>query len=136
MKVDLRKPTEDDLARFRQCLAADADHAGQDPNDWTAAPGEMMTFFDKRGNRVWVRIERVLRVSIQHDHETSEKSRPIMLYRIFFWLQGMARQAGFTEIIFESRAMRLIQFVKNLFGVTPVEENYHVYTRPTQTRSN
>ncbi len=136
MRVDLRKPTDDDLRRFSECLSIDPDHRGQEVEDWTASPGEFWTFFDKKGNRVWVRIERVLRVSIQHDHETSEKSRPIMLYRIFFWLQGMARQAGFTEIIFESRAMRLIQFVKNLFGVTPVEENYHVCVGPQTSRSN
>ncbi len=136
MRVDLRKPTDDDLRRFSECLSIDPDHRGQEVEDWTASPGEFWTFYDKKGNRVWVRIERVLRVSIQHDPETSEKHGPMMLYRIFYWLQGMARQSGFTEIIFESRATRLIQFVKKLFGVTPVEENYHVYTRPTQTRSN
>ena len=136
MRVDLRKPTDDDLRRFSECLSIDPDHRGQEVEDWTASPGEFWTFYDKKGNRVWVRIERVLRVSIQHDPETSEKHGPMMLYRIFYWLQGMARQSGFTEIIFESRATRLIQFVKNLFGVTPVEENYHVCVGPQASKNN
>lgn len=110
--------------RFKQCLALDADHGQQDPDLWTASPGEFWTFYDEKGNRVWVRIERVLRVSIQHDDAVSRKAQVSLLYKAFFWLAGMARNSGFAEVIFESRAVRLIQFLQKLFGVKPVEDNY------------
>ena len=127
MRVDLRRPTEEDLARFRECLAADADHALQDADTWITPPGEFMTFYDEAGNRLWVRIEKVLRISIQHDQDVPLKALPRLLHQSFAWLFGAARNSQFTEIIFESRAKRLIQFVKKHFGVEPVTDNYHVW---------
>lgn len=128
MKVEIRKPTEDDLARFKECLAADADHAGQDAEEWTAEPGEFMVVFDGKGNRVWMRIEKVIRVSIQHDSQFSQLGTSRILYQAFHWLLGTTRQSGYTELIFESRAPRLIQFLTKLFGVKPVEGNFRVRT--------
>jgi hypothetical protein len=37
IKVDMRKPTDEDMLRFRECLAADPDHAGQDPDEQLTA---------------------------------------------------------------------------------------------------
>jgi hypothetical protein len=128
MSVDLRKPTEDDLARFKECLAADPDHGQQDADAWTAAPGEFMVFFSEKGERVFVRIERVLRVSLQDDPELPLKARVSLLYKTFCWLAGSARNNGFAEVVFESRAPRLIQFLQKLFGVKPLKENFHLRT--------
>jgi hypothetical protein len=128
MKIDLRKPTEEDLARFRECLVADPDHTSQDPDEWLAGPSEMLVFYDTKGNRVWIRIERVLRVSLQHDPRCSKAATASILYKAFHWLVGSARQSMFTEIVFESRAHRLIQFLQKLFGVKPLEENFHLRT--------
>ena len=124
----LRKPTKDDLVRFKECLAADTDHAGQDADSWTAEPGEFMVFFDGKGNRAWIRIERVLRISLQHDQQVSQRATARILYKAFFWILGQSRESHFTEIVFESRAMRLIQFLQKLFGVKSVEANYSVRT--------
>jgi hypothetical protein len=126
--VDLRKATPADLERFRECLAADPDHAGQDAEEWTAAPGELVVFYDEHENRVFVRLERVLRVSIQHDPATPKRAITEIIYKGFSWLQSSARSAGFTEVVFESRAERLIRFVKKLFGFEPIRENYYVRT--------
>ena len=126
--VNLRRPTDDDLERFKVCLAADPDHAGQDPDSWTAEPGEFWTFYDEGGNRVWVRIERVLRVSIQHDHETPRRAIVPIIYKGFAWMLGEARSKKFTEVIFESRAKRLIAFVQKMFGFAPVNNNFYVRT--------
>src|SRR6266704_7087503 len=115
--IDLRSATTDDLARFKECLAADADHAGQDADSWTAEPGELLVFYDEKGNRVWMRLERVLRVSLQHDQECSKSATRSLLYKAFHWVLGSARQSLFCEVIFESRAERLIQFLQKLFGV-------------------
>jgi hypothetical protein len=116
------------LARFKECLAADIDHAGQDADSWLAEPGEFMVLYDEKGNRAWMRIERVLRVSLQHDQECSKSATRSLLYKGFRWVLGSARQSLFSEIVFESRAERLIQFLKKLFGVQPVKENYHLRT--------
>jgi hypothetical protein len=126
--IHIRKPTEDDLLRFKECLAADPDHAGQDAELWSAEPGEFWTFCDAKGNRLWVRMERVLRISIQHDQRSSKIAMMKILYKAFHWLLGSARQSQFSELIFESRANRLIQFLQKLFGVEPVKENYHLRT--------
>lgn len=128
MKVEIRKPTEDDLVRFKECLATDSDHASQDADSWAAVPGEFMVIFDERGNRVWVRIERVLRVSFQHDPETPRKQLVSLIYKGLYFVIGSARSKDFSEVIFESRAGRLIQFLQKLFGFKPVEENYHLRT--------
>jgi hypothetical protein len=136
VNVDLRKPTEADLARFKECLAADEYHKEQDADSWAAAPGELMTFFDTKGNRVWVRIEKVLRVSIQHDPETSRKALVAILYKGFSWLQGQARKEGFSEVIYQSRAPRLIAFLAKVFGFKPVTDNFHVWTIGPANRSS
>jgi hypothetical protein len=125
----MRKPTEADLARFKECLAADPDHGKQDGDSWTEAPGEFLVFYDEKGNRIWIRIERALRVHIQHDHDVPRKALIVLLYKAFHWLAGSARNSGFVEVIFESRATRLIQFLQKLFGVKPVEENYYLRTQ-------
>lgn len=128
MKVEIRKPTNEDLSRFKECLALDGDHIGQDPDQWTSAPGEFMVFHDDKGNRAWLRIERVLRVSLQHDQKAPKSATRSILYNAFHWILGMARSSGYSEVIFESRAPRLIQFLQKLFGVKPVESNFSVRT--------
>jgi len=107
-------------------LSADTFHSKQDADSWNTTPGELLTFYDEYGNRVWVRIEKVLRVSIQHDQTTPRKALVNIIYKGFAWLQGTARESGFSEVIFESTEPRLIAFVKKLFGFEPVRENYHV----------
>jgi hypothetical protein len=125
LKVEIRKPTPDDLARFKECLALDEAHAGQDPDEWTAAPGEFMVFYDEQGRRVWCRVERVLRVSMQHE---KSKRTALIINQGLRWVIGQARKAGYSEVLFESRAPRLIQFLQKLFGVKPVEGNFYVRT--------
>ena len=124
--IDLRQPTEEDFARFKWCLSQDEAHKEQDADDWKAAPGELMTFFDQRGNRVWVRIERVMRISIQQDPDASVQATSKILFRGFRWLMGEARRKGFEEIVFESRAPRLIQFFKTLFGFERARNTFYV----------
>jgi len=126
MTVDLRQATEEDFARFKWCLSQDDAHREQDAEDWRSAPGEFMTFYDQRGNRVWVRIERVMRISIQHDPNVSKQATSKILYRGSRWLMGEARKKGFTELIFESRAPRLVQFFKTLLGFQRLRANYSV----------
>lgn len=126
--IDLRKPTEGDIERFKECLAADPFHYQQNPDDWTAEDGEFLVFFDSKGNRIWMRMERVLRISIQHDHKSSKMAVAGILYKAFRWMLGSARTAQYTEIIFESNASRLIQFLEKLFGIKPLKENFHVRT--------
>jgi len=128
MSVHLRKPNEEDIERFKVCLLDDPDHRLQNVEDWTEGPGEFMVFYDAKGNRMWVKLERVLRVNIQHDPATDWKHRVVLLYKSFAWLQGAARKSHHAEVIFESRAPRLIQFLQKLFGVKPVENNFHVRT--------
>ena len=126
--MNLRKATEEDLQRFKECLAADPDHGEQDPDAWTAPPGEFMVFFDENGNRVFARIERVLKVSMQHDPGCRKRNTAAIIHNGFHWLLGRARENGFSEVIFESRAPRLIRFLGKLFGAEPVRETYCVRT--------
>jgi hypothetical protein len=125
LHVRLRKPTPDDLKRFNECLASDPDHVGQDADSWLAEPGEFWTFYNG-DTRVWCRVERVLRVSIQHDQDCPRKAIAPLIYKGFAWILGMARQKGFTEIIFESKAPRLILFIQKLFGFEPVRNHFHL----------
>ncbi len=90
-----------------------------------ALPGEFLVFAE-HDTRVWVRIERVLRVHIQHDPESKTRATASLIYKGFSWIQSAARNAGYSEVIFESKAPSLIRFVKKLFGFEPVEANYHV----------
>jgi hypothetical protein len=126
MTVDLRQATEEDFARFKWCLSQDEAHREQDAEDWRSAPGEFMTFYDQRGNRVWVRIERVMRISIQHDPDVSKQATSKILYNGLRWLMGEARQKGFSELVFESTAPRLVRFFKTLFGFNRLRNNYSV----------
>lgn len=126
--VQLRKPTEDDLQRFLQCLATDADHKAQNADAWTLPPGEFFVLYDRQGNRVWVRLERMIRVHFQHDHETPRKELVTLIYKGMSWVIGSAREKQFEEVIFASRAPRLIAFLQKLFGFAPVEGNYSVRT--------
>lgn len=126
--IQIRKPTEADLERFKQCLSLDQDHAGQNADSWTAPGGEFWVFFDQKGNRVWVRIERVLRVHFQHDSATPRKELVSLIYKGMSWVIGAARNKKFQEIIFESRAPKLVAFIKKLFGFRSLEGNYSVRT--------
>ena len=128
MTVDLRKPTEDDISRFRECLTADPEHAKQIPDEWLSKPGEFLVFHDEKGNRVWARMELALRISIQHDQKISPIATAHIMNLGLRWILGRARQLGYGEVIFESRAQRLIQFFQKRFGFEPVRENYHVWT--------
>lgn len=102
----------------------DADHAKQDADEWTAAPGEFMVFYDERGNRVFCRIEKVLRVSIQHENRKAAH----IINQGFRWLLGAARSSGCTEVLFESHAPRLIQFLQKLFGFERLKRQFSVRT--------
>jgi hypothetical protein len=126
--VSLRKPTEEDLARFRECLAAEPDHQMQNPDDWTHGPGEFWVFFDEKGERVWVRIERVLRMHIQHDQKSPRKSIVSLIYKGFSFVLTEARKNGFEEIVFQSTEQRLIAFCKKLFGFKEARNNLYVRT--------
>jgi hypothetical protein len=125
-QVLMRKPTEDDLARFKECLRADKDHCNQDADSWIQPPGEFMVFYDQQGNRIWVRIERVLRVSIQTEVAAPRKAIISILYKGLSWLQGSARNQGFTQLIYESKTPRLVAFFEKLFGFKPIQQNYGV----------
>jgi hypothetical protein len=120
--IDLRKPTPEDLERFRECLAADPDHIGQDADEWIK--GELITFFDEQGNRVWVKVEPVLRLSIQHDQAAPKEALREIIYKGFAWLQGAARQKGCAEVIFESTAKPLIAFCRRRFGFAQRKNDY------------
>lgn len=126
--INLRKPTEDDLARFKECLGRDAEHCNQKVEDWTDEYGEFMVFYDQHGNRVWVRLERVLRVHFQHDDAVPRKEQVSLIYRGMQWVVGAARNKKFTEVVFQSRALRLIKFLHKLFGFEPVSGNYYLRT--------
>ena len=128
MKVDLRKATADDISRFKECLRADPEHAKQIPDEWVSKPGEFLVFYDEKGNRVWARVELAVRISVQHDHKVSPLITANILYHGLRWIMGRSRNMGYTEVIFESRANRLIQFFQKRFGFEPVRENYHVWT--------
>ena len=128
MTVDLRKATEEDISRFRECLNADPEHAKQIPDEWVSKPGEFLVFYDEKGNRVWARVELAVRVSIQHDQKVSPLTTANILDRGLRWILGRSRNLGYTEVIFESRAPRLIQFFQKRFGFVPVKENYKVST--------
>lgn len=124
MKVELRKPTDDDIVRFRECLAADPDHASQSADDWLVG-GEFMVFHDDKGNRAWVRIEKVLRVSMQHE---PSRRAAVIINEGLRWVIGAARNSGFSEVVFESRAPRLIHFLQKLFGFERLKRQYSVRT--------
>jgi hypothetical protein len=126
--MNLRKPTDQDILRFKECLLADEYHCTQKVEDWLAVPGEFMVFFDEEENRVFVRIEHVLRVHFQHDQKVPRRKLIPIIYKAFFWLMGMARNKQFSELIFESRSKSLILFIEKLFGTKPVEANYFVRT--------
>lgn len=125
--IQLRKPTEQDIERFKECLAADEYHKDQDPDVWIKEPGELMTFFDKHNNRVWVRIEKVLRVHVQHDPATPDSKQVFLFHKAFAWLQGMARISGFSEVLFKSTAQPLIAFFMKRFGFAATKDEYSVH---------
>lgn len=126
MSVDLRQATAEDFARFKWCLSQDDAHKTQDAEDWRSAPGEFMTVYDNFGNRQWLRIERVLRVSIQHDPDSSRKTTLGIFREGFRWLMESARNNGYTEILFESKAPKLIKLAGKVFGLKPLENNFSV----------
>jgi hypothetical protein len=126
--IQLRKPTEEDISRFKECLLADPDHCNQDADAWTTEPGEFMVFYDQDGNRVWVRLERTIRLHFQHDPAAPKAKIQSLIYKGMRWVIGSARNGKYSEVIFESRAPRLIHFLEKLCGAKPVEGNYCVRT--------
>lgn len=126
--MNLRKPLDEDIIRLRECLIADEYHCNQTVEDWLATPGEFMVMADDEGHRVFVRIERVLRVHFQHDQKVPRRKLVPLIYKAFHWLMGSARTNEFSEVIFESRAKSLVLFIEKLFGTKPAENNYYVRT--------
>lgn len=126
--IGIRKPNEDDLKRFAECLAADKDHKGQTPDEWQAEGGEFWVFYDEENNRVWIRLERALRIHFQHDPAIPRRRLAPIVYKGLAWVIGAARSKKFQEVIFHSTEPRLIAFCKKLFGFKPVENNHNVRT--------
>lgn len=122
--TDLRQATEEDLLRFKECLARDEYHQGTDPLWWTGQPGEFMVFFNGKGDRVWVRIEKVLRIHMQHDPASDKADVAPMLLHIGHWLEETARSSGFAELILMSTARPLIAFIKRRLGYRDAKNEY------------
>lgn len=122
----MRKATAADEARFRESLAYDQDHAGQDADKWLAEPGEFMVFYDEIGHRVFVRIEKCLRIHIQPELDVKKRDLIPILLAGLRWVMGQSREQRYTEILYESKTPKLISFFGKLFGFKPVENTFKV----------
>jgi hypothetical protein len=132
-EISVRKPSTEDVDRLKQCLAADGWHSAQDPAWWVSAPGELLVFVDERGHRVFARLEHAIRVHLQHDQDVPKLSTARILRDGSKRLRQFAAQAGVVELLFDSRAEKLIKFCAHL-GFKPLRDNFSISVTPEEKR--
>jgi len=115
-KIGIRKPSVEDIEHFERCLAADPYHPNSTPEFWMSPTGEAYTFYDEDGNRVYVRVEKVLRLHMEHDPETPRRKQIKLISAVHAYFRDKGAQAGFVELIFDSVAPQLVAFCKKYFG--------------------
>jgi hypothetical protein len=125
MAINVRKPSDEDLSRLRECLVADEHHKLQDPDWWSKDEDALHVFFDENGNRVWVKVESVLRLHIQHDPDASKLASARIMKQGLAGLRIWAAQNSFRQILFQSTAEPLIKFCQRL-GFRKTDSDYSV----------
>lgn len=113
---------EDQRARVAEWIEADPDHRGRVAPEFFISgqpDSECLVLEDERGPILFLRMERALRIHIQFapavTAEDKQRTREAMLEG-FPWLQQMARNSGFREILFQSTVAPLIRFCEKRFG--------------------
>ena len=122
-KIGIRKPNVEDIEHFKECLKLDPYHPHSTPDFWTMPTGEMFVFYDEDGNRLYARIEKILRIHMEHDPNTPRRKQAKLISALHAYFRDKGAQAGFVELIFDSIAPKLREFCKKHFGFKDVENN-------------
>lgn len=127
--------TEEDIPRLGRWVAADPFHRSTiKPEFWVPpvdekgvrVPGiKCMRVEDDNGAVFYLRLENCLRAYVQFPPEAEiDKSRMgAALRRMFFFLGGGSKKAGYHEVIFDSKSDHLIALFK-LFGFEDMKDTY------------
>ena len=81
-------------------------------------------FTDESGNRLYVKVERLVRVHILTDPSVPRTASANLIAQTGQQLKAALKELGFKGIIFESRAKRLIRFTEKWLGFKRVKDNY------------
>lgn len=119
MKVVGRNYSEEDKEHFNACLAR---HQENDAKRWI--DGGLQVFTDEDGNKLYVKVERLVRVHILTDPSLPKAACANLLVESNKQIRAALKQMGFKGIIFESRAKRLIKFTEKWLGFRRVKDNY------------
>jgi hypothetical protein len=138
--MNMRHITESDRETLKAWIEADPDHRGRVIPDFFIPPdpeknpeaaarwAEQVTsclFEDHAGPVLFARFTCAMRVDIQFN--PAERVRTaIMLPQGFSWLLSQARQAHFSQVIFDSQDARLITFCDKKFGFKSSPNEYLV----------
>ena len=113
--MKLRRMEESDIGLLAEWTKSDPCHSGYAPN-WICSGEHAERFMleDSSGPRLAFRISKALRVDIQFGEEDRIRTARALVEG-FAWLLERARKAGFSEVIFESKAKPLVSFCKKRF---------------------
>lgn len=119
IKVHARNYSEQDREHFTACLAH---HQDRDAKRWT--DGGLQVFYDEDGNRLYLKVERLVRVHILTDPSVTRQASANLIAQSGQQVKATIKNLGYKGIIFESRAKRLIKFTEKWLGFKRVKDNY------------
>jgi hypothetical protein len=118
-KVDVRNYSEQDSEYLAECLSHQPE---KDPRRWT--DGGLQVLYDEDGNRLFVKVEQVVRLHILHDPALRKRDAANLILQGGIKIGQALKQCGFKQMIFESKAAPLIRFTGKLLGFSELKDNY------------
>lgn len=115
----------DDRALLEEWIARDTDHAGRTTAEaWLAeTPGVQNLLVSDRWSPVlFVRLSNAMRIDMEFAPAVSRSRLAYTLATGVPWLAGKLRDQAYRELIYESRAPRLVSFFEGMgFCESPTE---------------
>lgn len=108
--------TESDLPILAKSLQGDQFHVGTDVDFFTAPGSVCKVYEDEQGPVCFVRGTKALRLDIQYLDNNDRKRNMKVMLEGFGKLAQMAKDNGFTEIVFQTNNDLLKKFCIKAFG--------------------
>ena len=118
-KVSVRNYSDQDSEHLSACLSHQED---KDPKRWT--DGGLQVLYDEDGNRLFVKVEQIVRLHILHDPALRKRDAANLLLQGGIQIRQALKGLGFKEMLFESKAAPLIKFTGKLLGFEELKDNY------------
>jgi hypothetical protein len=113
-----------DIPVLEKEIASDEVHASwMNPSFFLEPQTLSVALDDEQGTTMFLRMESVMRFSIQFCDVDKERIRQVVIKQ-FPSLVQRARNSGYKQIIFDSRSLGLVQFIKKHFRIRHSPDEY------------